>query len=347
MPVYKQQNSRNWLVEFVVENRRYRRSSGTTIKRTAEALERKWRQEVHEGRFLGREPKPMTLGEAADRYYETVIATRPTRKKSKEAEAYALARVKQDLGEDTLLSALETPVLAEWRDRLLKEKKAPATVNRYLAILRAILNRAYSDWGALSEVPQVRLLPFRNQRDRVVTEEEEIRILRHSAPHLRPLVIFLLDTGARLSEALDVTWADVGLPESGRGRVRLMRTKSGRLRHIPLTRRLSDLLSSLKPEESKPREPVFLYKAPGAVEAVPFRNPTRAWKSALMRAAVDCTLRLHDLRHTFASRLVSRGVPLYDVSKLLGHQSISMTQRYAHLSPTTFDAAIQQLEERT
>ena len=314
MPVYKLETSRNWLVEFVVENRRYRRSSGTTVKRTAEALERKWRQEVHEGRFRCRELKPMTLGEATDRYYLTVIAPRPTRKKSKEAEAYVLGRVKQDLGEGTLLSALETPVLSEWCDRLLGEGKAPATVNRYLATIRAILNRAFSDWGALSEVPQVRLLPLNNQRERVVTEEEEICILRHCAPHLRSLVIFLIDTGARRSEALDVTWADVELPVSGRGRVRLMRTKSGRPRHIPLTRRLSALLSSLKPVESKPREPVFLYRAHGAVEAVPYQNPTRAWKSALMRAAVDCTLRLHDLRHTFASRLVSRGVPLFNVS---------------------------------
>ncbi len=98
MPVYKQQTSRNWLVEFVVENRRYRRSSGTTVKRTAETLERKWRQEVHEGRFRCRELKPMTLGAAADRYYETVIAPRHTRKKSKKAESYVLSRVKQDLG---------------------------------------------------------------------------------------------------------------------------------------------------------------------------------------------------------------------------------------------------------
>ena len=94
MPVYKQETSRYWLIEFVVENRRYRRSSSTTVKRTAEALERKWRQEVHEGRFRRRELKPMTLGEAADRYYETIIAPRPTRKKSMSSIAPLIRRTK-------------------------------------------------------------------------------------------------------------------------------------------------------------------------------------------------------------------------------------------------------------
>lgn len=217
-------------------------------------------------------------------------------------------------------------------------------MNRYLATLRVILGRACRDWGALSEVPQVRLFPLRNQADRMESVEEEDRILKQSASHLRPLVIFLVDTGARLSEALDVTWTDVVLPDAARGCVRLMHTKSGRPRQVPLTRRLRDVLASLRPKESKSGEPVFLYRAPGAGEPVSYRNPTKAWKSALRRAEVDRTLRLHDLRHTFAARLVSRGVPLLDVSKLLGHRTTAMTLCYAHLSPTAFDAAIDKLD---
>ena len=344
MVVYKQQRSRNWLVEFVVDGRRYRRSSGTPVKRQAEALERKCWQEAREGHFECPEIRPITLGAAADRYYETIIAPRTTREKSKQAEAHALGLIKRHLGEETCLSAFTAPVIAKWRDQLLREGRAPATVNRYLATLRAILGRACRDWGALSEVPQIKLFPLRNQRDRVVSAEEEDRILEQSASHLRPLVIFLVDTGARLSEALDVTWADVELPDAARGRVRLMHTKSGRPRQVPLTKRLRGVLASLRRKESKPGEPVFLYRALGAGEPVPYRNPTKAWKSALRRAEVDRTLRLHDLRHTFASRLVSHGVPLLDVSKLLGHRTTAMTQRYAHLLPTAFDAAIEKLD---
>ena len=83
----------------------------------------------------------------------------------------------------------------------------------------------------------------------------------------------------------------------------------------------------------------------GIPEMVPKMNPFGAWKTALRKAGVDHGLRLHDLRHTFASRLVSRGVPIFDVSKLLGHQSITMTMRYAHLAPIAFENAIEQLEK--
>ncbi len=80
---------------------------------------------------------------------------------------------------------------------------------------------------------------------------------------------------------------------------------------------------------------------------MPFRNPFASWKTALRNAGVDPTTRIHDLRHTFASRLVSKGVPIFDVSKLLGHKSITMTMRYAHLAPEAFESAIAKLEAAT
>jgi len=92
-------------------------------------------------------------------------------------------------------------------------------------------------------------------------------------------------------------------------------------------------------------QPVFLYKASENSEAVPYRKPFGSWKTALKRAKVDQTFRMHDLRHTFASRLVSRGVPIFYVSKLLGHKSISMTMRYAHLAPEAYELAIERLEK--
>ena len=347
MPVYKQQNSRNWLVEFVVDSHRYRRSSGTTIKRKAEALERRWRQEIHEGRFQVQTARALTLEEAASRYWEYVIVPKPSREKSKKAEAYAITVVARAFGAGRQLTSIQASDIADWRDRLVREGKSPATVNRYLATLRAILNRAKLDWNALSVVPQVRLLPLDNHKFRVISDQEETQIMQSSAPHLRNLILFLVDTGARLSEALDVTWDDIELSANHRGRVRLMRTKNGRPRVVPLTARVGEMIESLRAGRNEPGQPVFLYQPSIAHPGVPYRNPFRAWKSALRRAEVDQNLRIHDLRHTFASRLASRGVPLYDVSKLLGHQSISMSQRYAHLSPTAFDAAIQQLEERT
>ncbi len=185
-------------------------------------------------------------------------------------------------------------------------------------------------------------------RNRYLTEDEEQRILDVSPPHLRSLIIFLVDTGARLSEALDVTWNDLELDGSHRSSVMLLRTKNGLPRRIPLTTRSRTMLLGLQAERNDlNQQAVFLYRARGASTAVPFRKCFESWKTALRNAGVDPTTRMHDLRHTFASRLVSRGVPIFDVSKLLGHKSITMTMRYAHLAPEAFESAIEKLEHRT
>jgi integrase len=124
-----------------------------------------------------------------------------------------------------------------------------------------------------------------------------------------------------------------------------MKTKNGSPRRVPLTIRTKELLNFLKNETRELSQYVFLYRARGSLNAVPYKNPFGSWKTALRRSNIDQSLHLHDLRHTFASRLVSNGVPIYDVSKLLGHKSITMTMQYAHLAPAAFDTAIGTLEK--
>ena len=114
---------------------------------------------------------------------------------------------------------------------------------------------------------------------------------------------------------------------------------------VPLTARATKLLLRLRENRKDFNKPVFLYHAPGTPNPVPFKNPHGAWKTALRESGVDTSLRIHDLRHTFASRLVSKGVPIFDVSKLLGHKSITMTMRYAHLAPIAFESAIEKLDD--
>jgi hypothetical protein len=83
MPVYKQPNSNNWLIEFVIDGRRYRRSSGTNIKRKAQRIEEKWRQEIHSGKHGIQASNTLTLSEAVNRYLETVIQPKHSRARSK------------------------------------------------------------------------------------------------------------------------------------------------------------------------------------------------------------------------------------------------------------------------
>jgi integrase len=351
MAVYKRPGSDFWQVEFEYKGKRVRRSSGTTKKRDAEELERKWRKELHDQLMMGH-VADMSLGEAIDRYYDAVIAPRGNKDVSKR-ELYVFNQIREDLGADTALRALTAPVIADYKDRRLAEKLAPATVNRYLASIKAILNRAKEEWGTLAVVPTIKLIPLDNMRHRWLTEDEEKKLLPACPPHLRDLVVFLIDTGARLREATRLSWADVDLERTPRAAVRFLDTKSGKPRGIPLTSRLEALLKHLKAECPEGERRVFLYRPVGRGgiarddtklgRAVPYDNPFGAWDTTRTRVGL-ADVNLHDLRHTFASRLVMRGVPLLTVSKLLGHSNITMTMRYAHLAPDAYDAAIDLLE---
>jgi len=351
MAVFKRDGSPFWFIEFTFKGHRVRQSSGTTKKREAEERERILRQELKEQLLLGKVAE-MSLGEAIDRYYDGVVLPKGNVGVAKR-ELYALNQLREGLGADTAISNLSARVLADYKDRLLAEKKAPATVNRYLAIIKAILNKAKDEWGTLAVVPKIKLLTLDNARYRWLTEEEESRLLPLCAPHLRNLVIFLMDTGARLREGTQLTWADVDLERTPRAAVRFMRTKSGKPRAVPLTERVETMLRRLKAECPSGKNRVFLYRPVGRGgvgdnetkpgKAVPFNNPFGTWDTARKRAGLE-DVNLHDLRHTFASRLVMSGVPLLSVSKLLGHATIEMTMRYAHLAPDALDAAIDSLE---
>jgi hypothetical protein len=229
--VYKQPKSSHWLIEVQIGGRRFRRSSKTTSKRQAQAIERTWRAELEAPTPVA-VPPPLALGEALDRYFQTVIKPRNPRR-SAQSDRYLFNRIRDELGAQTVLSAITAGHITAISDKLLREGKAPATVNKYLGTLRAMLRKAMKGWGALAEVPPISLFKLRNERYRWLTEAEEERLLAASAPHLRDLLVFLLDTGARLSEATELTWRDVELDRHPRGMAKFMVTKSGHPRGRP------------------------------------------------------------------------------------------------------------------
>ena len=220
---------------------------------------------------------------------------------------------------------------------MLKKRQSgykASTCNRLLARLKATLSYAQE-----IEVPGFDKNPafgFRQYQepphlDRFLSQIEAKRLLESIAlsdsPILKFIVPFLLVTGARKSEAMKAEWSHIDFA------IRqwvVPISKSGKPRYIPLSNSAINILNDLKAfTESKLGETKYVF--PNIITGKPYTQLFYPWDVARKRAGL-ADVRMHDLRHSFASALVNEGMTLYDVKEILGHANISTTQRYAHLS---------------
>ena len=227
------------------------------------------------------------------------------------------------------LSDLTHAVIRDWMDERLGEVK-PATALRDLSTLRAIMNKAFRE-GLLAQVPPFPRMKKDPGRCRWLTVEEEKRLLMASKPHQRALIAFAVDTGGRRSELLSLDWQNVDL---ARGFITYTKTKNGEDRSVRLTDRAIQVLTDLGAKESGP---VFTYRGQA------MKDGSTAFNKARKRAGL-VDFRFHDLRHTFASRLVQQGVSLYEIMHLTGHKSFQMVQRFATLAPEFQEGGIGALD---
>ncbi|MGH9787608.1 MAG: tyrosine-type recombinase/integrase, partial [Candidatus Acidiferrales bacterium] len=216
------------------------------------------------------------------------------------------------------------------------EKAKPATVNREVALLKHMFNLAIQ-WEYTLDNPTrgVKLLREDNIVERILSPEEEERLLAEAHPGLKPVLITALNTGMRLGELLSLTWADVDL---SRRLITVRHTKNGRVRRLPINDGLLEALKALHRKSSK-AEYVFCSRRNGDRR----KSVRTTFETAIRRAGIS-KLRFHDLRHTFATRLVAAGVDIVTVKELMGHRDISMTMRYAHSAPERSLDAVRRLE---
>lgn len=202
-------------------------------------------------------------------------------------------------------------------------ESSEATANRYLALVRAILRRAVTEWEWLDRAPHVRLYRERGRRVRWATPAEVERLLAELPEHHRPAVIFALATGLRHSNVVGLRWDQVDMTRRTAW-IFGDQTKNGEDLQVSLN---DSAMAVLMERRALGGPWVFSYRGR------PVRRlNTRAWYRALQRAGLE-NFRWHDLRHTWASWLVQRGVPLYAVQEMGGWKSGAMVRRYAHLSP--------------
>lgn len=203
----------------------------------------------------------------------------------------------------------------------LREKRSPATVNRHLALLRSIYYLGVRNRKV--EHNPVRGMKFfreNNARVRYITEEEESRLFRGLPNRYHALVEVGLLTGLRASNLINLQWANVDLDAAV---YTVPQSKSGEALRLPMHSRVREILASL------PRNGVYVF---ARANGKPPRRFTVAFAKAVRRASIS-DLRLHDLRHTWASRLAMAGVDLLAIKELGGWKTLAIVQRYAHLSP--------------
>jgi len=210
----------------------------------------------------------------------------------------------------------------------ISKEYSKATSNKYLAILKASLAKAY-EWDMITEeilksLKKVKPLRGETKRLRYLTEDEIIKLLDNCESYLYPIVFVALNTGMRKSEILNFTWDNVDLKN---GLILLEKTKNGERREIPMNEPLKQLFRQLFIKRRLDTEYVFVNPETGKR----YIDLKRSFATACKKSGIR-DFHFHDLRHTFASQLVMNGVDLKTVQELLGHKDIKMTLRYSHLS---------------
>lgn len=337
---YKRADSPIWWASFTgPDGRRVRRSTGTTDRKEAEAIEAKWKLEAFRAKTWGEQPE-RTFEELMVAYLK---ATR--HKRSHSRDLVSVKALRRHLAGRSL-HELGPAEVRRYIAARQAEGVQPGTINRELALLSTAINTARRDWewDITNPVPG-RKLREPEGRVRWITRAEAQALIRAAeasvkAPHLADFIRLALSTGCRAGELLGLEWGRVDL---GRGLLLLeaQHTKTARRRSVPLNADAREALLSRarwRAQHCPASRWVFCDEQGRRIASV-----KRSFATACRAAGIE-DFRIHDLRHTCAAWLVSAGVPLPEVRDLLGHASITMTERYAHLAPDNVRRAVSQIE---
>ncbi|MGA2987105.1 MAG: site-specific integrase [Terriglobia bacterium] len=218
---------------------------------------------------------------------------------------------------------------------------APATVNRALATLRRALRLAY-EWHLIDRVPRIRLLPGEQNREFVLSHSDEEAYLAACPQPLRDIGLVVVDAGLRTSEALKLEWRYVHLepaPGAKYGYIHIPRGKSKNAgRNVPITDRRAEMLLNRSLESKS----VYVFPSetgrPYRVQSVDHLH--KKVRSALQMSAEFV---IYSLRHTYGTRLGEAGADAFTIMRLMGHSSVTVSQRYVHPTPEALERAVEKL----
>lgn len=307
-----------------MQGTRIQESLKTDNRKLAEKLYAKVYTEAVEGRYFDQvKAKRILFSEMVEKYLS---------KYEKLRGRTSLTRLMPVFGQLTLAEITTERISDYHRDRLKVVK--PATVYQELSLMRRMFNVARREWKWVRDNPVADLsfsVGNKNARERWLNYEEEKRLLdcAGNPVWLRPVLVFALHTGMRRGEIISLKWTDVDFP---RRLVRVLKSKNGEKRSVPMSKTVYELLRGQNIRDIS-----------GRVFPVSARCLRQGFEKAVDRAGLQ-DFTFHDLRHTFATRLVQNGAELYKVKELLGHKSISMTMRYSHHCPDSLRSSIEILD---
>lgn len=312
---------------------------------------KKWAQHtesaIREGRhFKTTEAKKHTFGDMVDRYIKDTLPTKP---KSQNKQTMQLNWWKEQLG-DYLLADVTTALIVQCRDDLLSSntrrgtQRSPATVVRYMSALSHAYTIATNEWQWLEDSPMRKVKKPKESRGRVRfldDNERECLLLAckdSTNECLYLCVVLAISTGMRQMELMNLTWPDVDLKDRY---IILHETKNGQRRRVPITSHAYDLLKAhnkvrqintqlLFPSKRYPDRP-FLLRLP--------------FERAIEQAGID-DFKWHDLRHCTASYLAMNGASLPEIAEVLGHKTLAMVKRYAHLSDGHVSSVVESMNNK-
>lgn len=325
--IYRRPNSRFWWIATTLPNgQRLRQSAGTEDREEAEALLAKIKLEAYRAKHFGVKPE-RSWQEAVVRYLAVKSMLRSY------GDVKRICRMLDPYLGQLTLSQMNGDVIWSVVQGELKKGNKPATVNRYLALIRSLLRMARDEWQWIDSIPKVRLLPGEVERDRWLTRDEADRLIAACPPHLAALVKFALATGCRAREISGLEWERVDL---ARQTAWLNQTKNGTPRGVPLN---GDAVDVLKEEVGKHPRYCFTYR--GKPITGPISN--KGWFAALERAGLQ-NFRFHDLRHTWASWHRQAGTSCDELKDLGGWKSRQMVDRYAKFATENLRTAAARIE---
>ena len=321
-----------WRLDYRVHGRRKRETVFGSQVLAKEILHSRL-TEISEGTWLDRKKMlRTTIGELAQRYCDLVSV----RKRGGSREGYRLRNLvrqfdgradKSPEGKWTFeggrtLGGLSREAIERWHGG--KGQTSPVNADRELALLRHMFSCAV-EWKLVRENPArgIRLFKRENRRLRYLTKEQIHDLLKSLKGVARIVVLTALHTGMRKGELLGLRWEDVDWLS---GSVHVRKSKNGEDRFVPMD---SALVAELK-TWFRARRSEFVFTWPNGRRVLDMRETFNSTLSKLKIA----DFRFHDLRHTFASHFMMSGGDLYTLKEILGHKTVMMTQRYAHLSQT-------------